>query len=422
MERIDADRGGRQVLAQRLAERRRRVDRHHLHGLPPGHRAGGQPGANAGGVTAVDHAEHPAAVGVDQSGHPRLVAPPAAVLVAEEAHRAVAVLIDAQPAHQHVVGVGDQVGGRGQHGLHQPPGHPVGAGDLAGRPAADHDGGDQRPAQPGGRAGEGRHLVGDLAEGASRAAGLVAEAAALDPDQFHRPGHRQIAQPLPAVGVHTNGEHPADRAAGWVGGLHLDPAHAVLGVDGAQHAVVGQVEDRARSVTLRARRLEAGPRALNVSGSRSRSPAHATPFTTNREEPLPLGRRPRGEQQVAADNRLTVEQLAALAQGDTVTIESGSEFGRRRCTTGTVVRCNGLHVVVRCGAYVEHYRLRGGVRIGGGGRAELVNAEGSELPGQAARRQTRRIALLYRQWMRNPSDVGSLRDLQAAIGEHLQDR
>ena len=125
---------------------------------------------------------------------------------------------------------------------------------------------------------------------------------------------------------------------------------------------------------------------------------------------------------MADENRLTAEQLAALAPGDTVTIKSGPEFGRRRCTTGTVVRRNGLHLVVRCGAYVEHYRLRDGVRVGGGGRAELVNAEGSELPLGQARRQTRRIALLYRQWMRNPSDVGSLRELHAAIGERLQDR
>jgi hypothetical protein len=36
VERVDADRSGRQVLAQRLAERCRRVDRHHLDGVPPG--------------------------------------------------------------------------------------------------------------------------------------------------------------------------------------------------------------------------------------------------------------------------------------------------------------------------------------------------------------------------------------------------
>jgi hypothetical protein len=50
---------------------------------------------------------------------------------------------------------------------------------------------------------------------------------------------------------------------------------------------------------------------------------------------------------VPAGNRLTSEQLAALAAGDTVTIETGSDFGRSRHTPGTVVRTGPSHVVVR---------------------------------------------------------------------------
>src|SRR3954465_1036186 len=95
---------------------------------------------------------------------------------------------------------------------------------------------------------------------------------------------------------------------------------------------------------------------------------------------LPPGLRPGGEaMQLAAENRLTVEQLAALKPGETVTVESGAEFGRRRHVTATVVRVNASHVVVSCegprgGKLVEHYRLRDGVRTGGG-HAELVNLD-----------------------------------------------
>jgi hypothetical protein len=41
---------------------------------------------------------------------------------------------------------------------------------------------------------------------------------------------------------------------------------------------------------------------------------------------------------VQAGTRPTADQLAALAEGDPVTVESGAEFSRTRHTTGTVVR------------------------------------------------------------------------------------
>jgi hypothetical protein len=54
-----------------------------------------------------------------------------------------------------------------------------------------------------------------------------------------------------------------------------------------------------------------------------------------------------GVQYVAADNRLTAEQIAALLEpGDTVTIESAADLARPRHALGTVVRVAGPHIVV----------------------------------------------------------------------------
>ena len=66
---------------------------------------------------------------------------------------------------------------------------------------------------------------------------------------------------------------------------------------------------------------------------------------------------------MSAGHRLTTEQLAALAPGDTVTIETGSDFGRSRHTTGTVVRTGPSHFVVsiagaRGGTFIERYSVR----------------------------------------------------------------
>jgi hypothetical protein len=103
-----------------------------------------------------------------------------------------------------------------------------------------------------------RHLVGDLAEHSTRASALVAEPATLDPHQLHRPSHQQVPHPLAPLGVHPHGEHSAHRTPRWRGALDLDPASALGVLHDGGHPVVGQVEDRARSITLRARRLERG--------------------------------------------------------------------------------------------------------------------------------------------------------------------
>ncbi len=122
---------------------------------------------------------------------------------------------------------------------------------------------------------------------------------------------------------------------------------------------------------------------------------------------------------MAVDNRLTGEQLAALAPGDSVTIECGVDFARRRYTTGTVARLTARHVLVRRGRYTECYGLRNGVREGGLGRAELVRSQ-PHIDDQAQRR-ARQIDLLYRDWTRNRTDLERLRRVQAAIGELFEE-
>jgi hypothetical protein len=128
---------------------------------------------------------------------------------------------------------------------------------------------------------------------------------------------------------------------------------------------------------------------------------------------------------VAAENRLTAEQLAVLAPGDPVTIETTADFARPRYSEGAVVRLEGPHIVVTCRSsrgvpYVHRFGRRDGVRSGGGHRAELVNAVGAAVPASSAERR-RRLAVdaAYRAWARDRGDPGKLRDLQAAVAEAL---
>jgi hypothetical protein len=128
---------------------------------------------------------------------------------------------------------------------------------------------------------------------------------------------------------------------------------------------------------------------------------------------------------VAAENRLTAEQLAALAPGEVVTIESAAEFSRPRHSMGTVVRIEAGHIVVawpsaRGVPYLHRYGRRDGVRVGGGHRAELVHQEATASAPAERRRQLLRIDALYREWARNRGDIDRLRRLHEAITDCLE--
>ncbi len=130
---------------------------------------------------------------------------------------------------------------------------------------------------------------------------------------------------------------------------------------------------------------------------------------------------------MSAENRLTADQLAALAPGDTVTIESAADFGRPRRSTGTVVRIDSVHIVVTCSSprgvrYVQRSGRRDGVRDGGGDRAELVNADPTGSGTAEQRRQAQLVDALYREWKKNRSDLDKLSRLRDAISECLDER
>ena len=65
---------------------------------------------------------------------------------------------------------------------------------------------------------------------------------------------------------------------------------------------------------------------------------------------------------------------------------------------------------------MERYSRRDGIRVGGLSRAEVISPESSEATSTEARRRTRRIDTLYREWTRNRTDADRLRRLYAAVG------
>src|SRR4051794_29525878 len=74
---------------------------------------------------------------------------------------------------------------------------------------------------------------------------------------------------------------------------------------------------------------------------------------------------------MTTENRLSSEQLAALAPGDSVTIEVSGDFRRPRRSAGAVIRLEASRLVVstegaRGGVYIEHYSRRDDRRLGGG--------------------------------------------------------
>jgi hypothetical protein len=128
---------------------------------------------------------------------------------------------------------------------------------------------------------------------------------------------------------------------------------------------------------------------------------------------------------MSIQSRLSADELRALSPGDVVGVESGREFGRRRNSVATVVRVDAFHVTVSCpgprgSRFVERYRLLDGLQAGGGTFARLVRAApvGSRAGERA--RQAARIQELFRAWNRNRDDVALLHQLQAAIGDLLE--
>jgi hypothetical protein len=126
---------------------------------------------------------------------------------------------------------------------------------------------------------------------------------------------------------------------------------------------------------------------------------------------------------VEAGDRLTAVELAALAPGDAVTIESGADFGRTRRTAGTVTRVTDTKAFVRVQSprgvpYVQEFCLRTGWRAGRGAYAALVSTPASAAV-QERRRESQRIEALWRAWSRERDDVEALRELHAALGERL---
>src|SRR5690606_21853690 len=195
-----------------------------------------------------------------------------------------------------------------------PPRDPVGAGHLRSRPARVDHRCHELVLQSPGRPSEPGDLVGGLGERAPGAQLLVAEPAPLGPHHLHRPGNRDVTHTLQPAGVDPLGHHSAVRAARRVGRLDHHPAPALGPVAGLDDAVVGQVEDRARSNTLRARRLvhrlvvlclvdvsttpiTAGPRALTHlrrAGHFHHEPRRASlPGAPPRTPIPPRGRTPR---------------------------------------------------------------------------------------------------------------------------------
>jgi len=127
---------------------------------------------------------------------------------------------------------------------------------------------------------------------------------------------------------------------------------------------------------------------------------------------------------LAAENRLSAEQLAALVPGDVVMVETSGDLRRPKLCAGTVVRIEGSCLVVstkgaRGAAYIHRFGRRSGASIGGGRHSELVTGEPLEAGPSDARRHQLRIDAAYRAWARNRVDVAKLRDLQAAISEAL---
>ena len=72
--------------------------------------------------------------------------------------------------------------------------------------------------------------------------------------------------------------------------------------------------------------------------------------------------------------------------------------------------------------YVHEFGVRDGVRVGTGGRAELVTADAPEPTSVEQRRQAARVDAAYREWTRERGDLDRLRVLREAVDQYLDER
>ncbi len=87
---------------------------------------------------------------------------------------------------------------------------------------------------------------------------FVAEPPALCPDQFHRAGDRDIANPLETALLPPKGHNTTARAARRIHGFDCDSALPEGQRYSAQDPVSGQVEDHGGSVNSRRSSLRQG--------------------------------------------------------------------------------------------------------------------------------------------------------------------
>lgn len=131
----------------------------------------------------------------------------------------------------------------------------MGASDLARRPPRIDHRAEKLAPEPGGGAREPRYLNGGLGERADIAGRLIAELAPLGPDNLRSTGYRDISGALEPARVHPRGDHPKRGTPRRITRLHRDRPATLGQVGRLDHAVSGPVEDGARSVPLRTRRL-----------------------------------------------------------------------------------------------------------------------------------------------------------------------
>ncbi len=241
-------------------ERRGGVDRDDLDPVRPGRGAGVEPALDAGAVAAVHDAEDLPGVGVDERAHPRLDQLPATGVVAEEPGTSEPVLIHPRMPYPQGVDLG-QLDHRGiDRVLHGPPRHPVAGRDFVhGAARVQHRIGQVFP-QPGQAPRPGRELLGGLGERLPPASVLGAHHAGLPDHHFdHITAGRDVTDPL----LHPR-HAPGSRSPRNPGipvpldHLHRHTPATQRQVDRIDDVVSGQVEDNARSITPRARRLVQG--------------------------------------------------------------------------------------------------------------------------------------------------------------------